>query len=54
MREAGSYGYLVEVPVAADQVKNGKVKIRLESDAGLGVYGPRFGRYPLAPAVMPK
>ena len=54
MREAGSYGYLVEVPVTAQQVKDGKVKIRLESDAGLAVYGPRFGRYPLAPAVMPK
>ena len=54
MREAGSYGFLVEVPVTADQVRNGKVKIRLESDAGLAVYGPRFGRYPLAPAVMPK
>jgi hypothetical protein len=54
MREAGSYGYLVEVPVTADQVKDGKVKIRLESDAGLGVYGARFGRYPVAPSVMAK
>jgi hypothetical protein len=54
LREAGSYGYLVEVPITANQVKNGKVKIRLESDAGLAVYGPRFGRYPLAPAVTSK
>ena len=52
--EAGSYGYLVEVPVAASAVKNGKVKIRIESNKGLTVYGPRFGRYPLSPAVFEK
>jgi len=28
--------------------------VRMESDAGLGVYGPRFGRYPLGPAVLPE
>jgi hypothetical protein len=44
----------VEVPIAASQVKNGKVKIRIESDAGLGVYGARFGRYPINPSVMAK
>ena len=49
--EAGSYGYLVEVPVPADAVKDGKVTVRLESDRGLAVYGPRFGRYPLGPSV---
>ncbi len=54
LNEAGSYGYLVEVPVPASAVKNGKVKIRLESNAGLAVYGPRFGRYPLAPCVLGK
>ena len=51
LREAGSYGYIVKLPVAAADVKDGKVKIRLESDNGLAVYGPRFGRFPLGPRV---
>ena len=49
--EAGSYGYLVEAPVAAAAVKDGKVKVRIESDDGLAVYGPAFGRYPFGPHV---
>jgi len=49
--EAGSYGYLVEVPVAAKDVKDGKVRIKVESDNGLGVYSEAFGRYPLSPSV---
>jgi hypothetical protein len=51
LRDAGSYGYLVEVNVPPQAVKDGKVTVRLESDAGLAVYGARFGRYPLAPSV---
>ena len=51
LREAGSYGWLVEVKVPPEAVKDGKATIRLESDAGLAVYGPRFGRYPLGPYV---
>ena len=51
LREAGSYGYLVRVPVPADAVKDGKVTIRLASDRGLAVYGPRFGREPFGPHV---
>jgi len=54
LREAGSYGYLVEVDVPASAVKGGKVDIRLESDNGLAVYGPAFGRYPMHPHVAPK
>ena len=53
LREAGSYGYLVEVPVRADDVKGGRVEVRLESDRGLAVYGRAFGRYPLDPHVAP-
>ena len=49
--EAGSYGWLVEVPVAAEAVKDGKVTVRLEADNGLAVYGAKFGRYPLSPHV---
>ena len=53
LREVGSYGYLVEVDVPASAVKGGKVDIRLESDNGLAVYGPAFGRYPMHPHVAP-
>ena len=51
LRDAGSYGYLVEVKIPPEAVKEGKATIRLESNAGLAVYGPRFGRYPLGPFV---
>ena len=53
LRDAGSYGYLVEVKIPPEAVKDGKATIRLESDAGLAVYGPRFGRYPLGPIAAP-
>ena len=49
--EAGSYGWLVEAPVAAEAVKDGKVTVRLEADRGLAVYGAKFGRYPLGAVV---
>jgi len=60
LREAGSYGYLleVEVPRAALEraAAGGALQIRLEVDAalpgGLAVYGARFGRYPLDPTVV--
>ena len=51
LREAGSYGWRVTAKVPASAVKNGKVTIRLESDDGLAVYGPRFGRLPFGPRV---
>ncbi|MBO4709948.1 MAG: glycoside hydrolase family 2 [Kiritimatiellae bacterium] len=51
LREAGSYGYLVEADVPAAAVKDGKVDIRLEADNGLAVYGPAFGRYPMLPHI---
>ncbi len=57
--EAGSYGYLVKasVPKAILEKTNGKnLKIRFEVDkslpGGLAVYGERFGRYPVDPAVI--
>lgn len=51
LHEAGSYGYLVEVPINADEVRAGRARIRLESDKGLAIYGRSFGRYPLDPHV---
>lgn len=60
LREAGSYGYLVqatlpaEALVAAAQAK--EIVIRLEVDSvlsgGLAIYGERFGRYPLDPTLV--
>jgi hypothetical protein len=59
LREAGSYGQLLRVPIPADALdaaaKSGFVVVRLEvSDAlpgGLAIYGAKFGRYPLDPTV---
>ena len=60
LREAGSYGQLIRVPLPADALaraaKTGEVVVRLEvSDAmpgGLAIYGARFGRYPVDPTVV--
>ena len=59
LREAGSYGQLLQVPIPAtalaDASRTGEVVIRLEVDdaipGGLAIYGSRFGRYPLDPTV---
>lgn len=60
LREAGSYGYLVNATLpaaalaAAAQAK--ELVIRLEVDAslpgGLAIYGERFGRYPVEPTLV--
>ncbi len=56
--EAGSYGYKVKVPLTKSQVKslqkNGKlsVKLSVEGNGGLAVYGKDFGRYPLGPSLV--
>jgi len=60
LREAGSYGYLVQatLPEAAVQAaaQAGELVIRLEVDpavaGGLAIYGERFGRYPLDPTLV--
>ena len=60
LREAGSYGYLleVEIPRAALEraAAEGALLIRLEVDdalpGGLALYGARFGRYPVDPTVL--
>jgi len=60
LREAGSYGELLEVavpPEALDKAAaSGELIIRLEVDealpGGLAIYGRRFGRYPLDPTVL--
>ena len=62
--EAGSYGYLVKVPLSRKDIKKamqtGKIVIRLQVDkvgsaeGGLSVYGKESGRFPLDPSVIIK
>ena len=51
LREAGSYGYLVETEIPAAvlaKAADGKITVRFEADdKGLAIYGERFGRYPM-------
>ena len=60
LREAGSYGELVQVPIPREALEKaaaaGQLVIRLEADeglpGGLAIYGRRFGRYPLDPTLV--
>jgi hypothetical protein len=60
LREAGSYGYLIEVavpgPALASAAAAREIVVRFEVDpalpGGLAIYGERFGRYPVDPAVV--
>jgi hypothetical protein len=60
LREAGSYGQLVTVPIPRQALEeaasSGEIIIRLEVDdslpGGLAIYGARFGRYPLDPTLV--
>lgn len=60
LREAGSYGYLIDTVVPATALaqaqETGELVIRLEVDdalpGGLAIYGKRFGRYPLDPTLL--
>jgi hypothetical protein len=60
LREAGSYGTLLRVPISREALDRaaaqGAVIIRLEVDpslpGGLAIYGRYFGRYPLDPTIV--
>jgi predicted transcriptional regulator len=60
LREAGTYGYLVQVDVDKTMIDQaityGKFTIRFEVDeassGGLAIYGKYFGRYPLDPTIV--
>ena len=60
LREAGSYGYLVNAPIPpealAKAVQSKELRIRFEVDSalpgGLAIYGEQFGRYPLDPTLV--
>ncbi len=58
LREAGSYGYLVKVPISrrvlSKAKKKGEMTIRIQTQGenGIAVYGKNFGRYPLDPSLV--
>lgn len=60
LREAGSYGYLVNATVPLEALRKaaeaGELLIRFEVDpslpGGLALYGESFGRYPLDPTLV--
>jgi hypothetical protein len=60
LREAGSYGELLQVAIPRDALEKaaaaGELVIRLEVGSelpgGLALYGSRFGRYPLDPTLV--
>jgi hypothetical protein len=60
LREAGSYGYLIDATLPAEALLRASAEkslvIRLEVDdalaGGLAIYGKRFGRYPMDPTLL--
>ncbi|MEM6765623.1 MAG: sugar-binding domain-containing protein [Bacteroidota bacterium] len=60
LREAGSYGYLVKVPVPEAQLeaslREGSLTLRIETvgEGGIAIYGKSFGRYPIDPSLVCK
>jgi predicted transcriptional regulator len=58
LREAGSYGYLVKVPVSGKILRNavsgGALKVRIETagEGGIAIYGKEFGRFALDPSLV--
>ncbi|MCF8227150.1 MAG: glycoside hydrolase family 2 [Bacteroidales bacterium] len=58
LREAGSYGYLVRVPIGkrllGEIIEEGGMQItfRTKGEGGIAVYGKEFGRYPLDPTLV--
>ena len=58
LREAGSYGYLIKVPVSKNDLKKAvaqgfiTIKMQTENEGGLAIYGEDFGRYPVNPSLV--
>ncbi len=58
LREAGSYGYLVKIPIANEEIKKAialgylTIKIQTVNEGGLAIYGEDFGRYPINPSLV--
>jgi len=60
LREAGSYGYLIKVPISAAVLKQSaaqgflSLKLSTVAEGGLAIYGSDFGRYPINPSIVIK
>ena len=60
LREAGSYGYLIKVPInkaiLQASAKQGFLSLKLstEGNGGIAIYGADFGRYPINPSIVIK
>ena len=60
LREAGSYGYLIKVPIKKAMLKSALqkgellVQIQTRGEGGIAVYGKEFGRYALDPSLVLK
>lgn len=58
LHEAGSYGYLIKIPVSKAVLKKAinqgflTLKIQTDGDGGLAIYGDSFGRYPINPSLV--
>jgi hypothetical protein len=58
LREAGSYGYMIKVPVSRrllrQALQQGELTVHLETvgNGGMAIYGKEFGRYPFAPSLV--
>ena len=58
LREAGSYGYLIKIPLSKSDLKKAakqgfvSLKIQADTEGGLAIYGEDFGRYPINPSVV--
>ena len=58
LREAGSYGYLVKLPISKSDLKKAvsqgflSLKIVSDTEGGLAIYGEDFGRFPVNPSVV--
>jgi hypothetical protein len=58
LREAGSYGYLVRVPINKSTLKAAmeegvlQVRIQTKGEGGIAIYGKEFGRYALDPSLV--
>jgi hypothetical protein len=60
LNEAGSYGYLIKIPISNNELisslKKGDLNIRIqtEGEGGIAIYGKSFGRYPINPSLIIK
>ncbi len=60
LREAGSYGYKIVVAVPTEALQKAQqtgelvIKMAVEGNGGLAIYGEKFGRYPMNPTVIVK